>query len=67
MTKPFSTRVGELFAHIQDLTDTIVHTLLKRARGGKGSRYRLVKFIATLGDAYFHKYSEIKAAKKKPD
>ncbi|GIT74874.1 MAG: hypothetical protein Ct9H300mP29_8680 [Candidatus Neomarinimicrobiota bacterium] len=32
MNKSFSKRVGELFAHIQDLMDTATHTMIHRAR-----------------------------------
>ena len=30
MNKPISTRIGELFAHVQDLFDTMIHTAIKR-------------------------------------
>ena len=37
MSKPLSKRVGELFAHIQDLFDTAAHSAIQRVdeKGGK--------------------------------
>jgi len=64
MNKPFSTRIGELFAHIQDLFDTIIHFILKRIKG-KGERKnkigKVISFISSFGDAYFKKYKDIKS------
>ena len=64
MNKPFSTRIGELFAHIQDLFDTTIHFTLKRIRG-KGERKnkigKVISFISSFGDAYFKKYKDIKS------
>lgn len=64
MNKPFSTRIGELFAHIQDLFDTIIHFTLKRIRV-KGERKnkigKVISFISSFGDAYFKKYKDIKS------
>ena len=59
MNKPFSTRIGELFAHIQDLFDTIIHFTLKRIRGNKIGK--VISFISSFGDAYFKKYKDIKS------
>ena len=64
MSKPFSTRIGELFAHIQDLFDTIIHASLKRVQTSKKRNNKIGKmlsFISTLGDAYFIKYKDIKS------
>ena len=64
MNKPFSTRIGELFAHIQDLFDTIIHISLKRVQRSKKTNNRIgrfISFISTLGDAYFKKYKDIKS------
>ena len=64
MNKPFSTRIVELFAHIKDLFDTIIHFTLKRIRG-KGERKnkigKVISFISSFGDAYFKKYKDIKS------
>ena len=64
MNKPFSTRIGELFAHIQDLFDTILHVALKRIKRNKKRNNKIgkiISFISTLGDAYFKKYNDIKS------
>ena len=64
MNKPFSSRIGELFAHIQDLFDTIIHASLKRVHTSKKRNNKIGKmlsFISTLGDAYFKKYKDIKS------
>jgi hypothetical protein len=53
-----------MFAHVQDLIDTMIHTAIKRVdendkldkRTGK-----IVGFIARIGDAYFNKYKDIKS------
>ena len=64
MNRPLSTRSGELFAHVQDLFDTMIHTAIKRVdendkldkRTGK-----IVGFITRFGNAYFNKYKDIKS------
>ena len=64
MNRPLSTRIGELFAHVQDLFDTMIHTAIKRVdendkldkRTGK-----IVGFITRFGNAYFNKYKDIKS------
>ena len=64
MSKPFSTRIGELFAHIQDLFDTVLHVSLKRMKRNKKRNNiigKMISFISTLGDAYFKKYKDIKS------
>ena len=64
MNKSFSTRIGELFAHIQDLFDTILHVTLKRIKKNKKRNNKIgkvISFISTLGDAYFKKYNDIKS------
>jgi hypothetical protein len=64
MNKSFSTRIGELFAHIQDLFDTILHVTLKRIKRIKKRNNKIgkiISFISTLGDAYFKKYNDIKS------
>ena len=45
MNKPFSTRIGELFAHIQDLFDTIIHISLKRVQRSKKTNNNDIFFI----------------------
>ena len=64
MNKSFSTRIGELFAHIQDLFDTILHVALKRIKRNKKRNNKIgkiISFISTLVDAYFKKYNDIKS------
>ena len=64
MNRPLSTRIGELFAHVQDLFDTMIHSAIKRVdendkldkRTGK-----IVGFITRFGNAYFKKYKDIKS------
>ena len=64
MNKPLSTRIGELFAHVQDLLDTMIHSAIKRV--GKNDKLdkktgKIVGFITRIGDAYFNKYKDIKS------
>ena len=64
MSKSFSTRIGELFAHIQDLFDTILHFSIKRLNTSKNSNNKagkILTFISSFGDAYFKKYKDIKS------
>lgn len=63
MNKPFSSRLGELFAHIQDLIDTGTHAVIKSVKNNGGGN-RLLTFFSSLGDAYFRKYVEIKKDQK---
>ena len=60
MNKSLSKQLGELFAHFQDLIDTVSHTLIKRLNEDEKKRNRLISFFSTIGDSYFKKYSEIK-------
>ena len=52
MSKSLPKRVGELFAHVQDLIDTATHTAIKRVDENKGKRHRLLGFFSSIGDAY---------------
>ena len=64
MSKPVSTRLGELFAHVQDLFDTMIHTIIKRMDENEDSNKntgKIIGFIARIGDAYFNKYKDIKS------
>ena len=64
MNKPLSTRIGELFAHIQDLFDTMIHTTIKHVgENDKPDKKtgKIVGFITRIGDAYFNKYKDIKS------
>ena len=64
MNRPLSTRIGELFAHVQDLFDTMIHTAIKRL-GENVKLYKktgkVVGFITRIGDSYFNKYKDIKS------
>lgn len=64
MNRPLSTRIGELFAHVQDLFDTMIHTVIKRVdENDKLDKKtgKVVRFITRIGDAYFNKYKDIKS------
>ena len=64
MNKPLSTRIGELFAHVQDLFDTMIHTAIKRVdENDKLDKKtgKIISFITRFGDAYFNKYKDIKS------
>ena len=64
MNKPLSTRIGELFAHVQDLFDTMIHTAIKRVDENDKLDKRtekIVGFITRFGNAYFNKYKDIKS------
>ncbi|MCK5330705.1 MAG: hypothetical protein KAK01_04805 [Candidatus Marinimicrobia bacterium] len=68
MSKELSERLGESLAHLQDLTDTIAHSVIRRIRNSKkGDRIanRTIQFFSELGDSYYRKYSEIKGRKNK--
>ncbi|MBC8401841.1 MAG: hypothetical protein H8E14_10175 [Candidatus Marinimicrobia bacterium] len=68
MSKELSERLGESLAHLQDLTDTIAHSVIRRIRKSKkGDRVanRAIRFFSELGDSYYRKYSEIKGRKNK--
>ena len=60
MSKSFSKRVGELFAHVQDLLDTVTHTAIKRVDESGSEKNGLLGFFSSIGNAYFKKYTEIK-------
>ncbi|MBC8346040.1 MAG: hypothetical protein ISR89_07050 [Candidatus Marinimicrobia bacterium] len=64
MNKPLSRRVGELFAHIQDLIDSAAHSAIQRVDEKGGKKNRLLGFFSSVGDAYFNKYNEIKKQKE---
>ncbi|MBN4081347.1 hypothetical protein JYT44_03170 [Caldithrix abyssi] len=64
MSKPLSRRLGELFAHIQDLMDTVTHTAINRIQEKGGKKNRLLGFFSSFGDAYFRKYTDIKKKKE---
>ena len=64
MNRPLSTRIGELFAHVQDLFDTMIHTVIKRVdENDKRDKKtgKIIGFITRFGDAYFNKYKDIKS------
>ena len=64
MNRPLSTRIGELFAHVQDLFDTMIHTAIKRVdENDKLDKKtgKVVGFIIRIGDSYFNKYKDIKS------
>ncbi|MBC8401339.1 MAG: hypothetical protein H8E14_07610 [Candidatus Marinimicrobia bacterium] len=68
MSKELSERLGESLAHLQDLTDTIAHSVIRRIRNSKkGDRIanRTIQFFSELGDSYYRKCSEIKGRKNK--
>ena len=63
MNRPLSTRIGELFAHVQDLFDTMIHTAIKRVNENDKldkKTGKVVGFITRIGDSYFNKYKDIK-------
>ncbi len=64
MNRPLSTRMGELFAHVQDLIDTMIHTAIKRVdENDKLDKKtgKVVGFITRIGYSYFNKYKDIKS------
>ena len=64
MNKPLSTRIGELFAHVQDLFDTMIHTTIKHVNENDKldkKTGKVVGFITRIGDSYFNKYKDIKS------
>ena len=64
MNRPLSTRIGELFAHVQDLFDTMIHTAIKRVDENDKldkTTGKIIGFITRFGDEYFNKYKDIKS------
>ena len=50
MNKPFSTRIGELFAHIQDLIDTVNQDsfkIEKKIKKKNNKKKKILTFIPT--------------------
>mgnify|MGYP003962024799 FL=1 len=66
MNKPLSRRIGELFAHIQDLMDTATHSVINKVDEKGGKKNKLLGFFSSAGDAYFKKYTEIKKRQRIP-
>ena len=64
MNKSFSKSIGELFAHIQDLIDTVIHSIVKKTNENDNKKNRLLTFFSSVADSYFKKYSEIKKHSK---
>ncbi len=78
MSGPFSKRLGEVLAHVQDLFDTVIHLGIKRVSESgkrsdstekeKGSRPgRILRFFGEVGDSYFKKYGDIKSGKSEEE
>jgi|TARA_B100000959_G_scaffold274739_1_gene327082 hypothetical protein len=64
MNKSFSKSIGELFAHIQDLMDTAIYSIIKKTNENSNKRNRLLAFFSSVAESYFKKYSEIKKSSK---
>jgi hypothetical protein len=64
MNKPLSKQLGELFAQLQDLIDTVSHTVFKRLNEDDKKRNKLLSFFSTIGNSYYKRYSEIKKNSK---
>ena len=64
MNKSFSKSIGELFAHIQDLMDTAIHSIVKKTNENDNKKTRLLTCFSSAADSYFKKYSEIKKHSK---
>lgn len=62
MSKSLPKQIGELFAHFQDLTDTVKLNIIKRIHENKNNK--LLSFFSSIGDSYFKKYFEIKKDSK---
>ena len=56
MNKSFSKSIGELFAHIQDLMDTAIHSIVKKTNENDNKKNRLLPFFSSVADSYFKKY-----------
>ena len=64
MNKPLSKQLGELFAQLQDLIDTVSHTVFKRLNEDDKKRNKLLSFFSTIGNSYYKRYSENKKNSK---
>jgi len=64
MNKLLSKRLGELFAHIQDLTDTGVQALIKTVEENSHKKNKIIKSFSSFAQAYWQKYNEIKKGNK---
>ncbi len=58
--KPLSKNIGELFAHIQDLFDTISHILIRKVDQNNKKKNKFLSFFSSIGNSYYKKYSNIK-------
>ena len=59
--KSLAKSLGELFAHIQDLFDTVIHGLLKSS--SSKNENTVINNIKDAGDSYYKTYSDIKKGK----
>ena len=50
MNKSFSKSIGELFAHIQDLIDTAIHSIVKKTNENDNKKNRLLTFFSSVAD-----------------
>ena len=62
MNKSFPKQLGSTLAHIQDLFDTVFHSLLRTA-GQKKKKNKVLSNIKDAGDSYYETYSDIKKGK----
>ena len=58
--KSLSKSLGELFAHIQDLFDTLSYILIRKVDQNNKQKNRLLSFFSSIGNSYYKKYSHIK-------
>ncbi|NQV38572.1 MAG: hypothetical protein HQ509_11285 [Candidatus Marinimicrobia bacterium] len=67
MNKSLSEQLGSAFAHIQDLMDTVFHSIFKvgKNRGESKSHDKVAKEFGKFGDSYYKTYSDIKSKEEK--
>ncbi len=62
MSKNFPTGIGKLLAHVQDLLDTGIKTILQKAGNPnpEGKKRKFFSFFSEMGDSYYKTYEKTK-------
>ena len=58
--KSLAKSLGELFAYIQDLFDTLSYILIRKVDQNNKQKNKLLSFFSSIGNSYYKKYSNIK-------
>ena len=58
--KSLAKSLGELFAYIQDLFDTLSYILIRKVDQNNKEKNKLLSFFSSIVNSYYKKYSNIK-------